>query len=82
MSCAICGDQMYKAESVQMWGPEFAHTHCVIAYTKGLETGAHYEREACAKVCEDIAMEYRRNHDSSSENVADECYERILARPN
>ena len=40
------------------------------------------EREACASVCEDLAMEYRRDHDPQSENVADECYGRILARSN
>lgn len=40
------------------------------------------EREACAATCEDLAMEYRRDHDPMSENVADECYGRILARSN
>ncbi len=40
------------------------------------------EREACASVCEDLAMEYRRDHDPQSENVADECYGRILERSN
>jgi hypothetical protein len=40
------------------------------------------EREACAAVCDDLAMEYRRDHDPMSENVADECYGRILMRSN
>ncbi len=41
---------------------------------------AAHEREACAKVCEDIARKYQKLHHASLENIADECAAAIKAR--
>ena len=41
---------------------------------------ASHEREQCARVCEDVARDYQRQHDSRCENVADECADVIRAR--
>ena len=54
------------------------HTLCDILK----EIGAANEREACAKVCEDLAAAYQREHETAREDGADSCAIAILARGN
>ena len=53
MKCAICNEETIGRDPVK-WGPEFAHSTCVIAFKHGQIDGQETEREACAKVCEDL----------------------------
>ena len=59
MRCAICAVSIGNAEQ-ERWGPEFAHTTCVIAFKHGQIDGQETEREACAKIADakDDMMEY------------------------
>ena len=51
-------------------------------HLKSLEDAVKAEREACAKVCEDLAAAYQREHETARENGADSCAIAILARGN
>ena len=52
------------------------------AHLKSLEDAVKAEREACAKVCEDLAAAYQREYETARENGADSCAIAILARGN
>lgn len=55
MKCAICNEETIGSDPVK-WGPEFAHSTCVIAFKHGQIDGQETEREACAKVCEALEL--------------------------
>lgn len=38
------------------------------------------QRQACSKVCEDVASKYAKQHYADAENIADECVAAIRAR--
>ena len=45
-----------------------------------IQIAVEAERQACAKVCDDIAVAYHQKHFVTLENVADECSDAIRAR--
>jgi polysaccharide pyruvyl transferase WcaK-like protein len=49
-------------------------------WTNALVKGVQTEREACAKICEDIANKHARVHYPDLEAVADECSGKIRER--
>ena len=35
MKCPICNQEVQPSDHSQQWGPEFAHSRCVVAFSAG-----------------------------------------------